>query len=332
MTNVNDVPDGAGAVLERLGIPAAPQLGTGAEAAAYDCGGGQIVKVYRDAAWHDLARRRSLYRRLAQHRLPFALPFIHRIGRVGATHYTVERKMPGRLFSRVLPELQEPARQATLRRYLSAVEHLGRITLPRRPFGEVLGPAPVQASSWTSFLQAKIEDGLRAAAADLAADAGDLRPIERFLDRELTLVADLSEKHLVHGDYWPENVFVDQVRARDDGACDTEVGDRAAEWDVSGLIDFSDLTVVGDARMDVAGAVLFIEALPNLEPGDSTALIAAAVARHGRAIERIIYLYRMYYSVIFSHCKGFDDRTYWWCVRNIRAHQERGANLLQRRV
>jgi hypothetical protein len=43
------------------------------------------------------------------------------------------------------------------------------------------------------------------------------------------------------------------------------------------------------------------------------------VARHGVAIERIIYLYRLYYSIRFA-VDSCVTGTYRWCVANIQRH------------
>lgn len=55
-------------------------------------------------------------------------------------------------------------------------------------------------------------------------------------------------------------------------------------------------------------------------------LSAAAVARYGPTIEGIIYLYRLYHSVLFAVDQQVTG-TYRWCVENIRRHLVGGRSL-----
>lgn len=184
--------------------------------------------------------------------------------------------------------------------------------LPGEPFGELLAPTPLRTATWPAFLRCKIATALRAAAPHLATDAGAarVRAAERYLERELPAVGDVTTGRLVHGDDFAENVFVTPS-----GGATRAVGG----WAVSGVTNFSDLTLAGDPCLDVASAVLFVEELRDYGPEDTRVLSDAAVAHYGPAIEGIFYLYRLYYSVLFAvdrHVTG----TYRWCVENIRRH------------
>ncbi|MDQ3700184.1 MAG: phosphotransferase [Chloroflexota bacterium] len=108
----------------------------------------------------------------------------------------------------------------------------------------------MRGAIWPDFLHRKTEQALRAAWSHLTADAGTapVQAVANFLEREVALVADVPLAKLVHGDYFAENVFVEQA---------------GAGWRVSGVIDFSDLTLPGDPRLDLTSAVLFLEELPD---------------------------------------------------------------------
>lgn len=233
------------AVLEHLGVPDARPLGEGTEAVAYDVGDGTVVKLYRasHAGLHAaLERRQAFASGLVAHPLPFAVPAILRTGQVHGMLFAVERKLPGQPLASVLPGLPAPARRAVLRAFLAGTESLGQIELPSEPFGELLAPAPVRAATWPEFLQRKVEAALRAAHPHLSTDAGRpcVRAVERYLEREATTVGDITVGRLVHGDYFAENVFVAFTGAA------AGVGNG---WVVSGVTDFSDLTLVGDPRL-----------------------------------------------------------------------------------
>ena len=64
------------------------------------------------------------------------------------------------------------------------------------------------------------------------------------------------------------------------------------------------------------------------EQGKLALVGANGVERHGRGIERRIYIYRLYYSAIGAVCKGVDEHTYWWCGGNFRQHERRYRRLM----
>jgi hypothetical protein len=116
----------------------------------------------------------------------------------------------------------------------------------------------------------------------------------------LALFDDYEGKSLVHGDYFPGNVFMDESQT------------------ICGVGDFSYATVVGDARMDLAGALLFLEVVEGYCADDSTFLRQQLVKRWGDELLDIVDFYRLYYSLFFSGCKADDPTTYAWCVGNLR--------------
>jgi aminoglycoside phosphotransferase (APT) family kinase protein len=118
---------------------------------------------------------------------------------------------------------------------------------------------------------------------------------------ELRALEGFQEKCLVHGDYFPGNVFVD---------------DRLT---ICGVGDFGYTTVVGDSRMDLAGAVVYLEVVDGYRPDDTAFLTRLVEERYGRDMLRWIDFYRLYYSFYFSRCKVDDPRTYEWCIGNLRS-------------
>jgi putative membrane protein len=105
---------------------------------------------------------------------------------------------------------------------------------------------------------------------------------------------------LVHGDYFPGNVFIDD------------------DLTISGVGDFSGLTIIGDPRMDLAGAVAYVEVVDSYRPDDTAFLLRLVTERHGEAILPILALYRLYYSLFFTVCKADDPEFYAWCIENLR--------------
>ena len=321
-------------VLDYLGLVNPPFLGRGIGSQVFDRGDGTVVKIHGSVDHAYLEKLQAFYARLEPYGLPFAVPNIQHIGRVrdpasdstsgltsgstGSTHFTLERRLPGeRLFS-VLPRLRGQARRALLERYLAAVDSFKQIILPLdQPYGQVLAASPVQASTWRGFLEQMIHKGLQHAAQDLHADLGDanLRAIHDYFASELPPMDHMRDKALVHGDYWGDNVLVDQAGGRDSGGGSRG---RKGEWHVSAVLDFAGMTLCGDPRVDVAAAVVFLEMRPGHPTEDADFLLQAAIARHGPEIERATRFYRLWYAAVYAFCKPFDPLTYGWCLQSFR--------------
>jgi aminoglycoside phosphotransferase (APT) family kinase protein len=298
--------EGDGPILAGLGLVDPHLLGTGIGSRVYEHTSDTVVKIHDGARLVELERLRTFYDQLAVYRFPFAVPAIHEIGHVGKTYFTIERRLPGEMLSRVLPRLTAPQRRNLLRRYLHAAGCFQQVTLPDRPFGQILAGEPIEAPTWRGFLERMIDQGLRRGAVYLKEDLGGaecVRRIERYFERELPLFDTVHAKSLVHGDYWPDNVLVD---LRDDS------------WDVSAVLDFDGMTLVGDNRLDLAAAVFFLEMREGYPRRDSAFLLRHAVAQHGPSMAPVIEFYRLWYSAVYAHTKPFDSLTYGWCLANFR--------------
>jgi aminoglycoside phosphotransferase (APT) family kinase protein len=107
-----------------------------------------------------------------------------------------------------------------------------------------------------------------------------------------------SDKTLVHGDYFYGNLLVKDLK-------------------ISAVFDFGPLTVVGDYRMDVSGAVIFCETNPQFDSQFVEYLYRQEETIYGREIIKFIEYYRIYYS--FYHMASADSggSLYRWCIDNL---------------
>ncbi len=247
-------------------------------------------------------RRRAFYVLLREQRPRFELPLVLESGMAGGRCYTVERRMCGRAFAAALPALEGAGRKRALASYLDVAGQIGAIRFPDRPFGELLtAGAPLQRDSWPHFLWDRLQQTYRVSRADVEQDVPRVDAVLAHVRAELRALEGFQEKRLVHGDYFPGNVYVDD------------------ELTICGVGDFGYTTVVGDARMDLAGAVAYLEVVDGYHPDDTTFLMRSVAERHGAGMVRWIDFYRLYYSFYFSTCKTDDPRTYGWCIRNLRS-------------
>ena len=134
----------------------------------------------------------------------------------------------------------------------------------------------------------------------MAEDVPGLADIVAAWERDPGMVADVTEPGLVHGDYFPGNVMVDQ------------------RGDVIAVIDFSPMTVSGDPRLDIVCALIFLEVDDGFKPGDLDIVRRMIVERHGADILQLEDVYRTYYSLYFSPVKRSDSKLYAWCAENLR--------------
>ena len=286
-------------------ITAEARLGHGSESEVYAIDERHVLRLYfGDYGGNPsyLAQRQAFYDWLQHMDLPFETPHILEVGQRDGRYYSIERRMKGRDFGPVLPTLQGEARARALASYLDVAAQIGAVQLPDRPYGEIMAEdVLIQGETWGDYLRARMAHWLAVSRSDLEADVPNLPAVLDAIYSRLEQVAGWPEKRLVHGDYFPANVFIDD------------------DLTICGVGDFGYSTVVGDPRMDLAGAVIFLDVMADYRPEDTAFLLGYLARRWGDEYLGIVEVYRQYYSVFFSHCKHDDPVTYWWCVKNLLA-------------
>ncbi len=295
-------PTRAHVILNRFDLFDTDFLGAGSESRVYAMNAEQVLRIYHEQIpWNYVEERRAFYAELAKHPLPFAVPEITAVGAWVGHIYTVEKRMPGQDFGEVLPTLRGADRAKALTSYLDAAAALGTVRFPDKPYGELLAAPLIQRERWQEYLTARMDQSLASSRADLEQDVPGVDAVLASIYARLPVLGDDPAKCLVHGDYFPANVFIDD------------------DLQISGVGDFSYATVVGDARMDLAGAVYLMGSTVNFHADDSTFLRQQVAEKWGAELLEVVDLYRLYYSVFFSGCKADDPTTYYWCVGNLRA-------------
>jgi putative membrane protein len=290
-------------LLHHFGISSAALLGKGSETQVYALDQARVLRIYPpDASLAAVQARQQFYMQLAARRPPFVIPTVLDQGVIDECPYTIEQRMRGHDFAHVLPQLTGRDRARALTSYLDLARQIGTIEFPEAPFGELIYPGTLQRDTWPRFLWDRAQRTLQCSRHDVEHDVPELdRLLDTFHARVL-LMATLQTKRLVHGDYFPGNVFIDDTLT------------------VYGIGDFGCSTVIGDARMDIAGAIVFLEVVEGYQPADTQLLLSYLDQSRVRVRGEIIELYRIYYSLYFSHCKHDDPRTYAWCIRNLRTY------------
>ncbi len=283
---------------ERFRADVVRRIGHGGEATVYELTGGRALRVHHGAP-HGAGEIAAFYRAIAAGKTSYALPEILEQGEDGGVSYSLDRLIPRRPLHELMPLLEGEARARALASYTDAPFEIASLPLVRDEFGEFLrDDDSIRAATWNEYLLARMRRSLQAApwlSADVPAlDAVVAELTARF--RARTSV----RKTLVHGDYFPGNVLMSD------------------DMQVTGVIDFGPLTVIGDPWLDLASAAIFLEAArPGYTPADTEFVRGRLVARIGAEITDAITTYRGWYAIRFAPHRDDDPKLYAWCVDSL---------------
>lgn len=267
------------AVTAAFGVTDTDLLGSGWESTIYALGTDRILRIPRpEAGSEKQARARAAFTANLP-TLPFAVPNVREIARIDGQLYLVEDRIEGQSMAALLPTLSGERRATALRAYLAAAEAMSVAITPGQPVGDLLLDRPRRCDRWSNYLIGRV----RVAADDAvlaAAVPGLAGIVERFIAR-LAAIPD-PDRCIVHGDIWPPNVMTsDALR-------------------VTGLIDFSFTTRIGDHLMDLAGACHFLLAAKSPSQADHDVVRQLILAKHGPAVLDLIDLYPVWFAFDFA--------------------------------
>lgn len=289
--------DGKSTILARHSVSEEDRLGRGTEADVYRLGADRVLKVFGPHVDPlTVESRRAFCGSLDASRASFAVPQILEAGQESGTYFTIETRIAGSSLGEALPRLAGSARRDALVAYAEASVRIAEIALPPGQFGEIVAVPPLLADSWADFVAARAEADLRRGGDRLSAAAVE-RPGRALARLEAWLAGrPAAEPRLVHGDYYPANVMIDDAGR------------------VTGVIDFGGLTLRGDPRLDPACALLFLTGLDGVTARDRN-----AVARHLRARglcdDEDLRLYALFYA--FRFLDTAREGLFQWCARTI---------------
>ncbi len=271
-------------------------LGRGSESAVYALDEHHVLRQYHPGITDAyVAARAVLCERIAAAGAPFGVPQVIARGQLAGRPATIERRLAGTDLATAWPGLTPTARLSALASYQQVAEQIGSVRFPDAPYGELLdSDAAIRCDQWPDYLMARLESTLTRSRAWLLHDVPRLPALLRWFERHIADALGSVPRALVHGDYFPGNVFVDgQARIH-------AVGD----WGYS--------TIVGDPRLDQVTAAQFLA----LVDGMGADVRERALAQ--LAIDPlVIALYTGYAALYFAPCRDDDPRTYAWCVATL---------------
>jgi aminoglycoside phosphotransferase (APT) family kinase protein len=106
---------------------------------------------------------------------------------------------------------------------------------------------------------------------------------------------------LIHGDFCPSNLLVDD------------------EHEITALLDFGLLTMVGDPLFDLATSWVFLDMYDELQARVRERYLARLLDRLGEQMRGKLYRYVLIYSILSANTYSSQcrDGHYHWCVANL---------------
>lgn len=283
-----------------LGLPATTVLGSGIEGTVLDLADGSVLKVWSRRTGDELQLLRGFYDSVAGAGLPFGVPQILEVRRVGGRYATVQVRLEGQpLWEQpgVSPPLDDEDVEAviTVLAALAAVQSAPEMAvLPVLEGEAAFDPGTSFERSLADLVEAR---ALR--------HRGPLRARVRDLDHVVSVVTHrlrhlpFASPSLVHGDLVPGNILVSS------GA-------------PVGVLDFGFLSTVGDPAFDAAVTASIYDMYGPDAARTESRLDEAVSGRFDYPRARLL-LYRAAYALITANCfsASGSDGHFDWCVRML---------------
>jgi aminoglycoside phosphotransferase (APT) family kinase protein len=251
-------------VLRQFGVTSTDFIDAGQQSEVFALGADRVLRVFREPADVDFVARQRTFLAEIDGRLALPTSVIDDFDPGG--RWSIERRLAGKSMLRLLPSLTGERRRQAIRNYVAATSAIGRLTFADRPYGHAIANDPIHAETWTAFLRASLERAIATNRDVIAAEVGDLATLRPKALALLALVPERPAKALVHGDYFPGNVLMDEALT------------------VTGLVDFSAYTLVGDPLYDTLTAPIFLEMIDDTTADEVALALECAVAMAGGSV------------------------------------------------
>jgi len=289
------------AILKKLEISENDFLGKGVESFVYIYGTSKkVVRILKEGGIDYLKSLRKLQELISRSGISVKTPLITDVGEFNGTIYTLEERIEGQNLSKIFDSYDNKQKEIVIKDYFDLLTELTKVDVRNFEFGQIVNTKDkISDDKWPTFLYKKVKQKTDLVREQLEKDVlnfeGKLGVFSRFMDTKF----DSVEKNLVHGDYFYDNVMAN------------------SEPKITGILDFSGwTTVVGDFRLDVCGAIIFLEHSEKFVKYQQV-LIGVAKQRYGTDIEWFIDFYRIYYSLFLSDSYLYLRPLYDWCIKNL---------------
>lgn len=299
MNTLHERPRYGRAILRRFGLSDQELLGSGGESRVYALDDDRVLRVFGPGATEaKIDGLLRFYETLDVTDVDFLVPDVLESGREDDLIYSIETRLPGRDLSTVFNELDHEARVRALKDLARVAGEVRKLRSCFASYGEILADNPVERDSWSEFLLDRARMSLRRSQASLVRDVPDLDPVVAEWEADVRTLVGAPQPELVHGDFFPGNVMVDN------------------SGKLTAVIDFSPMTVRGDWRLDITGAEVFLE-LGGVGRREDRQIVERELNDRYGVPADVTDVYRRYYALYFSAVGSEDPPVYDWCVRQL---------------
>ena len=274
------------------------RLGHGGEAVVWALDDTRVLRVHRQPQADHARRVAAFIDGLDRDAAPFALPELLEVGETDGTTWAIERRLPGRPLDVVLRGLHGDARRRALRAYLDGAAQVRRLGVPAGwtdRCGEVLMQPQARAERWGDLVAAQLQRQFDLARPVLEHEVPHLDEVEATILADAAAEPDVDELAVVHGDYFPGNVLV------------------GPDLQVTAVLDWSWLTVVGDPEHELRSATVFLRGSRTGTAEDEAYCTELLVERWGEGARTRVERARRFEAVRFSPYAE-DPGLHGWCV------------------
>lgn len=283
-------------VMNSLGIDRPELIGKGDQAWVFKYKPGLVIKVYRNTNEKYLESLVTFLKRLSEYGLPVSLPEIIEIGKTEGYYYGIEKELIGAPLGKIFPSLDSNQKRSATEKYFEVLKYLHKIELPEYKFGQVLVTGEeITTDNWVDFLDRKLTQRTGLVIDHLKKDVTELDEKVDLMREVFKQKLTFSQKVLVHGDYFYNNVMFDDI------------------LNLTSIIDFSNSTVVGDYRMDIACAIMYFDLDDNL----NEYLWKLAKTQYGEEITDTIKYYTAYQAFFQTESVLYSPGLYKWCLKHL---------------
>ncbi len=288
-----------------LAADAAP-IGEGAQAVIYRLDDERALRIFQDvASARTITQRADFLTAIRDQTLWFATPEYLEWGVIDNTLFAIERLLPGTNMAIELGRLRGVGRLTAWTNYAEAVHEIHRLSFNAPGFGDLYphtADAPIRAKTWNEYLNLTIDNHLALYRPELSLDVPHLEGSIARLRKSIHSIPEPAPGHLVHGDFFPGNVMIDESH------------------NVTAVIHWSEYCVVGDPLLDLAGALTFLETQVHIEPSDLGHVRSHLVTIAGDHILKPISVYRSWIALMMTSrwYRQNSYRHYSWAIKQVR--------------
>jgi len=287
-------------VMKSIGIDKPELIGKGDQAWFYKYQPGLIVKVYKNTNEQYIESLAEFMKRISSFNLPVSLPEIYEINKIDGYFYNIEKELSGSPLGKIFPSLTYSQKKYSTEKYFEVLKYLHEIELPEYKFGQVLNTGEdITSESWVDFLDKKLSQRAAIVQPRLEKDVVGFRVKMDLMREVFKKKLKFSDHILVHGDYLYNNVLFDD------------------NLNLTSVIDFSNSTMVGDFRMDIACAVMYFD----LDETLNHYLIELAQKQYGEEIINVIKYYTAYQAFFQTESYLYNKGLYVWCLKHLNSSE-----------